>query len=402
MRFLTIVFLSCSLAAASASAAPAVPGVVIDHQPARANRYVGSPSLAILPDGTYLAAHDSFGPGSSEWTSGITDIFASSDRGASWSKIAQINGAFWSNLFVHNGAVYLMGLTRHHGPLVIRRSTDGGHSWTTPADAKTGLLAEGEYHTAPMPVLVHEGRIWRAIEDASGGKDWGSRYMAMMASAPVDADLLDRSNWRFSNAIARDGHWLGGRFFGWLEGNPVATADGRVVDILRVEAGNLEKAAVVEISSDGSRATFNPATGFIDLPGGAVKFAIRRDPASEAVGAAPEWWTITSPVSPKLQGQAPATAIRNTLMLLRSTDLRSWEKRTILLHHPEWKRHGFQYVDWLFDGEDLAIVSRTAFDDEEGGAPKAHDANYLTFHRVRNFRRLSMQDSVVDPRSAGW
>ena len=40
-------------------------------------------------------------------------------------------------------------------------------------------------------------------------------------------------------------------------------------------------------------------------------------------------------------------------------------------------------------------VARTAYDDGLGGAPNAHDANYLTFHRVANFRRLSMQDSVM-------
>ena len=39
-----------------------VPGVVIDHIPASEQRYVGSPSLAVLPDGAYVASHDEFGP----------------------------------------------------------------------------------------------------------------------------------------------------------------------------------------------------------------------------------------------------------------------------------------------------------------------------------------------------
>ncbi len=42
---------------------------------------------------------------------------------------------------------------------------------------------------------------------------------------------------------------------------------------------------------------------------------------------------------------------------------------------------GFQYVDWLFDGNDIIAVSRTAFN----GARNYHDANHLTFHRVRDF-----------------
>ncbi len=48
--------------------------------------------------------------------------------------------------------------------------------------------------------------------------------------------------------------------------------------------------------------------------------------------------------------------------------------------------HGFQYVDWKFEGEDLIAVSRTAFDDGLGGAANYHDANFITFHRVCNFR----------------
>lgn len=376
-----------------------VPGVVIDHRPAAGRQYVGSPSIAILPDGTYVASHDLFGPASSEWTAAITDVFASDDRGATWRNIARIEGAFWSNLFVHDRKLHLLGPTRHHGPLVIRRSVDGGRTWTTPADARTGLLAEGEYHTAPMPVLLHAGRIWRAVEDAGGGKEWGKRYMAMMLSAPLDADLLDRANWTFSNAIPRDPAWLDGRFTGWLEGNAVATADGRVLDILRVEAGAIERAAVVSVSADGTTASFDPATGFVDLPGAAKKFAIRRDPAA---GARPVWWMLSNAVPPAFAGTARPASLRNTLVLSRSENLRDWERRSVILHHPDHAKHGFQYVDWLFDGDDLVVVSRTACDDDAGGAHNFHDANFLTFHRVTGFRSRSMADSPLDPATLGW
>ena len=387
--------------AATASTA-VVPGVVIDHVPAHTQQFVGSPTIAILPDGTYVAAHDFFGPKSAEWKAAITDVFSSDDRGATWTKMSRVEGAFWSNLFVHDGGLYLMGPTKHHGPLVIRRSRDGGRTWTTPADAKTGLLADGQFHTAPMPVLVHGGRLWRAVEDASGGKEWGKRYMAMMASVPVDADLLDRGSWTFSNAIPRDASWLDGKFTGWLEGNAVTTADGRVLDILRVEAGSIEKAAIVSISADGKTASFEPASGFIDLPGAATKFTIRRDPRTESAGAKPVWWTLSNAAPPAVAATKDWTRMRNTLGLLRSEDLRTWELRSVMLHHPDRHRHGFQYVDWLFDGDDLVAVSRTAFDDAEGGARNYHDANYLTFHRVRNFRSRSMADSCVDPKSLGW
>ena len=59
---------------AAADTAPPVPGVVIDHVPASSKCYVGSPSIAILADGTLVASHDLFGPGSGD---DRTVVFAS-------------------------------------------------------------------------------------------------------------------------------------------------------------------------------------------------------------------------------------------------------------------------------------------------------------------------------------
>jgi hypothetical protein len=60
---------------------------------------------------------------------------------------------------------------------------------------------------------------------------------------------------------------------------------------------------------------------------------------------------------------------------------------SVVLLHPDSEKHAFQYVDWLFEGDDIIAVSRTAYDDGQGGAHRAHDANYLTFHRIANFRQ---------------
>ena len=75
-----------------------VPGVVIDHAPASSRQYIGSPSIAALPGGLYVASHDLFGPGSTKDT---TIIFASNDGGASWTRITAIQGQWWSTLFFH-------------------------------------------------------------------------------------------------------------------------------------------------------------------------------------------------------------------------------------------------------------------------------------------------------------
>ncbi|MHB8900234.1 MAG: sulfatase, partial [Thermoguttaceae bacterium] len=276
----------------------------------------------------------------------------------------------------------------------VMRSDDGGGTWTRPGDGHHGLItAEGEYHTAPMPVVQHDGRLWRACEDAMGGTAWGERYRARMLSIPLDADLLEAANWNLSEPLARDPRWLDGKFGGWLEGNAVVTPEGEMVNILRVACDEGGKAAMVHVGKDGKTVRFDPAADFIDFPGGAKKFVIRYDRQTQA------YWALSNPVMPCHTGQAKAASIRNTLALMKSTDLRNWEIRCLLIYHPDIRSHGFQYPDWLFEGDDIIAAVRAAFDDGLGGAHNAHDANFLTFHRFANFRNLAMADSVVDPKT---
>lgn len=389
--FLCMLFCLCLHAQGKAKSGPPakVPGVVIDHSPAASGRYIGSPSLVILPDGDYLASHDFFGPKSGSKVCATTEIFRSTDRGRTWHKRAQVKCAFWSNLFVHRGVVYLMGATAENGDLVIRRSRDDGKTWTNPVSAATGLLATGHWATGPTPVVEHGGRLWRAFEKVNIHLPWGLQFLAGMLSVPANANLLVRSNWTFSNFIPRNPQWLDGDFGGWLEGNAVVAPDGNVVDVLRVDVSHLpELAAIVPISANGRKASFNPATGFIHFRGGATKFTIRPDPRGHG------YWSLTDIVTPQTAGDIGSHVkpahIRNTLALVYSPDLRHWHVRSIILHYPDIYHHAFQYVDWQFDGNDLVTDIRTAYNDGMGGAHTFHDANYLTFYRIRNFRSLTM------------
>jgi hypothetical protein len=70
--------------------------------------------------------------------------------------------------------------------------------------------------------------------------------------------------------------------------------------------------------------------------------------------------------------------------------------RSVVLYHPDDEYHAFQYVDWLVEGDDIIFTSRTAYDDGLGGAYRFHDANFLTFHRIKNFRNLEMADSAPE------
>lgn len=386
--------LACLGATAHLPAAPAdssqVPGVVIDHLPAADGRYVGSPGLAVLPNGDYVASHDYFGPKSGEHERALTAVFRSRDRGATWEKISTVNGGFWSTLFVHGDALHLIGTESHYGHAIVRRSEDGGLTWTEPVDGATGrLFADTRYHCAPVPVLLHRKRLWRAMEDSQGPGGWGTCFHSFMLSVPESADLLQATNWVASNRILGQTNWLDGRFRGWLEGNAVVAPDGDVVNLLRVDTAQWpEHAAMVRISADGLKATFDPENGFVDFPGGAKKFTIRHDPRTGL------YWSLANYLPPRHRDRRPG-ATRNTLALISSPDLRHWDVNSVLLHHPDPANHGFQYVEWLFDGEDMIAASRTAYDDGLGGAHNNHDANFLTFHRVVNFRQRTLADSPV-------
>lgn len=362
-----------------------VPGVTINHMPSKSGKYIGSPSICVLPNGNYLASHDEFGPKSSEFQSAKTRIFISSDKGISWQQIATIDGQFWSNLFVMNGSVYIMGTNKHHGNVVIRKSVDNGKSWTIPYNNSNGLILEGEYGTAPVPMTEYKGRLWRAVEYATAKSNkWGLRYSAMMISAPLNSNILHSRNWRKTNTLPYDSTYLEGKFSAWLEGNAVVSPQNEMFNILRVAvpAGSDEFAAFVKISSNGKRATFNPDKDFVKIPGASKKFTIRYDKHSSL------YWSIVNYVKPEFKAMIPSK-VRNVLALCSSADLTSWSVNKIVLEHNDFEFHGFQYVDWQIENEDIIFVSRTAYDEKEGGAANYHDANYMTFHRVSDFRKLS-------------
>lgn len=338
------------------------PGVVIFESGDYQNEYIGSPSVVILPSGTYLASHDIFGGGTN---ANKVFYYESKDRGASWTRISELRGYHWMGMFVHRDILYAMGVRvlPKKKLWVILKSTDNGHTWTEPVDKKHGLLLdEFSYHTAPCTVTVHDGRIWRGLE--------GPGLSACLASAPVAADLLDAASWSYSEFL--DSDIPGRKSYLWREGNPVVTPDGKMVNFIRYDIESGDRAAILPLSADRKKLSFDPDKDLIDSPGGASKFTIRFD------GKSGLYWTITSP-------QKDPPAYRNVLVLMSSPDLRKWTIRTTLHRHHDRIQHAWQYIDWVFDGDDIAYVSRTGWD----GSHSAHDANFLTFHRIRDFRSAS-------------
>lgn len=268
--------------------------------------------------------------------------------------------------------------------MIIRKSTDNALSWTTPSNSQTGLLRTELFQTAASPVVVHNGRIWKAVEKVTGPTSgWARSYEALMMSAPVGSNLLDAANWIESTTVPYNASYLGGKFEGMLEGGAVLGSDNHVYNMLRVHTNiaGLEYAAKIKTSSDGTTVTFNETSDLVVFPGGSKKFTIIYDSQSS------RYWTLSNIIAPSLRDKTSTSKFRNTLALCSSPDMVNWTVNKIILNHPNVEFSGFQYVDWTFDRQDIVYLSRTSFADGNETPPDYHDANYLLFFRITNFRQ---------------
>ena len=351
-----------------------VPGVVVAHSPKTTGKYLGSPSIAIMPNGHYIVSLDIFGPGQEK--ENIVELYKSTDKGKNWKFIRTIEGAHWSGLFNVHKKLYLLGTDIARGNLVIRMSENEGNDWSAPT-----IIKEAPCHGSSTPVVCSSGRIYKGYDmlgnDDKGSFSWMSKNSSYILSADVHADLLQKESWLFTDRLIKPDTMEGS---GWLETNAVINTKGKIAGITRLNTIPGYKAGYYELLNDSMIDLSSVRT--INFPGGSTKFNIGYDKKSE------KYWSLTNVPDESLRTpEMRAGGMRSLLALTSSENLYDWKVEKIILQTKNIEKEGFQYVDWKFENNDIVFISRTSFDDGIGGADNFHNSNFITFHRIKDFRK---------------
>ena len=337
--------------------------------------YLCSPSLVRHPDGFLLASMDVF---AANHPQNLTLIFRSDDDGATWHYVSELMPCFWGKLFIHKNDLYMLSCSTEYGDLLIGKSTDGGKTFSAPVTllrGANGKNGSSGVHKNPQNIVYHNGRIYETLEWGS----WANKeycHAAIVMSCDENDDLLVPENWSFTDprpfaqfapeiADLPDCTMT-------IEGTLTVAPDGNLYNIMRF--GKYATALVYAVNTEDHDAPLTYAR-CMNFPANYSKFMIKYDEVSK------KYYSVAT----RLYDREKAGA-RNLLSLMASADLETWDVVTDLydLRDEDHKKVGLQYVDFFFEGDDILYLCRTAINN----ANNFHDANYSTFHRIKNFRHL--------------
>jgi len=305
-----------------------------------------------------------------------------------------------------------------------------GSAWLIGGESGVGksrLVDELRARALVRGLMVLHGR---AVE--GGGLPY-QLWRNVLPSLVLDADLSERTNWTFASEMPfcdtvpdKDLDWFGVPFYpvhypqgeciapgrycapiGWLETNVVQFQDphhswhdptGRTFHLwARAHTGGTGFACILKVTEQGDRAgtgemvtSFETAPSgktmlYVPCPGGQMKFHVLYDDVTRL------YWLLST--------QATDSMCRADRLPPGRYNLPNNERRRLQLHFSrnmiDWCfaglvavgpcEHGSRhYASMAIDGEDLYVLSRSG--DER--AKTAHDGNLITFHALRDFRRL--------------
>jgi hypothetical protein len=344
-------------------------------------RFLGTPTLARCPSGRLVAAMDVFWR--HEYYAMLSPLFCSDDGGSSWRWLGELAPSYWPKLFVHRGVLYGLSATQGGGCLVIARSEDEGETWSAPVL----LFATNSWYSVEGNcgnITEKNGRLYIPIACGS----WNTATFRMSyISAPADSDLLDPAQWTIADLLEYDPAWPGspaevgpgcGSPGAGIEGNIIEGPDGTLhacyrMDIEAAGKPNYGKMLLLDIDTTNPEAPYRFNAIVECTLGSNAKFCLNYDPVSR-------YYVLLG--NEQIPGVCPK---RTVLSMAVSEDLHNWRvvHRIFDFRNHDPKACGFQYPDWVFDGDDIVTLTRVGYN----MADTHHNSNCITFTRIRNFRQ---------------
>jgi hypothetical protein len=388
-----------------------------------------TPGLAVCPNGRLVATMEFGGEGVKNLPApavgkGRGVLHTSDDKGKTW--VYRTNFPIgMARPFVAGKFLYVLGKDKD---LVIMRSEDWGETWSKPE-----FLTEGQtWHQSACNVLYAKDKVYLVMERRTRNvaQAWGVSELApVLMRASVQDNLLKKKNWTFASELTfcdavcdRDLDGLGVPFYpayypktcltalfrncapiGWLETNVVQFTDpnhvwydekGRTFHLwMRAHTGGTHLAAIAKVveNEDGSMTTQLEAAPsgermvFVPCPGGQMRFHILYDDVTQL------YWLLSSQSTDSMcrPDKLPPDRYslpnneRHRLQLHFSRNCMDWCFAGLVAAGatPKQSRH---YASMVIDGEDIHVLSRSG----DAEALNAHDVNMITFHSIKDFRRL--------------
>lgn len=336
-----------------------------------------------------------------------THMMSSGDGGDTWRRIAEL--PYYSACpWVYEDKLYLFankgGTDYRNDDLLLLSSSDGGQTWSDPV-----TLFAGHFWNCHTGMVIRGSTLYWAVDDLGLGPAYESPNVppgARRAPRAIAGDLargpMDPKSWRMSNPVPFPGMAdnLGNAKFDekgshYLEPN-VIDVQGRLRMLATVKLRGQTTAnlcALLELSEweGGLNLSF---VQYAPMPGGQLKFCVVWDEISRMFWATAnvaadsqrvcDWRDSDDKDPDKVFPSIPGGDDRRFLLLFYGLDGLNWFQAGCVAMADRLTQ-SFMYAKPVIDGADLAIISRTCVN-----APNRHDADYATFHRVRDFRQLAL------------
>jgi hypothetical protein len=400
-----VVSIALSVCGVAQSATPlAQDHTIVFHNEDR-QLYVEGPGLARMDDGALIAIVPVVprGEDAAERRVGasVTHVVRSTDGGQTWQEASQL--PYYSAVpWTFRGTLYLFankaGVKFRNDDLLLLKSADGGATWSEPV-----TLFTGHYWNCHTGLVIKEDHLYWAVDDLGLGPKRGPRAVV----GDLSKDPMNPASWRISEPVAFPGvpdsftnpkyESLGSQY---LEPNVIAVGSQlRVLATVKPKRQSTTGVCAVLDISDTPEKLGLAFTQYHPMPGGQLKFCIIRDEVSKLY-----WATVNLAVDSqqsasfwagmdkdkRFRGEGNGGNDRRFLMLQYSLDGLNWFQAGCIAQAAKLSQ-SYMYARPVIDGDDLAIIARSSVN-----APNQHDADYATFHRVKDFRKLALK-LVPDP-----